>query len=92
MGAWNTLTAVRRLGEGGTGWNKVKEVAKEHVCITHRRRQQCGDGQREEEVWWNRDICNIINNKNKEKKKKGIAKLKKSTEKEAFYLEHKNKC
>ena len=53
-----------------------KNTAKEHRCITHRHRQQCGDGRREE-GWglggsrqeggkW--ALCNSINNKNKGKK------------------------
>ena len=51
-----------------------KGLAKEHICITHRHRQQCGDGQREEgEVGKgceNRDICKSVDNKNTVKKKK----------------------
>ena len=52
-------------------------------CITHRHRQQCGDGQRGEAgAWWrqsklgqgagkvNGDICNRVKNKNKVKKEK----------------------
>ena len=31
---------------------KVKGLDKEHVCITHRHRQQCGDGQREGSKAW----------------------------------------
>ena len=43
------LTAVE---EGGRGdWMKEGEgSAKEHICITHRHRQQCDDGLREGRV------------------------------------------
>ena len=34
-------------GEGKTGWKKVKGLTKEYVCITHRHRPQCSEGQRE---------------------------------------------
>ena len=37
-----------QLPEGrgqGTGWKKVKELAKEHICITHEHGQWWGD-------WW----------------------------------------
>ena len=47
MYTWNRLTAVIGKGGGGAGWKKVKGLSKEHTCITHRYRQQCGDGQRE---------------------------------------------
>ena len=57
----------------------MKGLVKEHICINHGHRQQCGDSQREwGGGWWlgggtqgwvgNGDICNSINNKNKEKK------------------------
>ena len=42
MDTWNRLTAVR--GEGVREL-KVKRLAKEHICITHRHRHQCGEGQ-----------------------------------------------
>ena len=29
-------------------WVKVEGLAKEYICITHRYRQQCGNGQSEE--------------------------------------------
>ena len=32
----------------------MKGLAKEHICITHRHRQQCGDGQREGGTEWRR--------------------------------------
>ena len=64
-------------GGGGPGWKKVKGWATDHECMTHRHRQQGGDGQRQG-VWGevgkvgvgglgNGDICNSVNNKNKEK-------------------------
>ena len=31
----------------GTGWKKMKGLAKEYICITHGHRQQWGEGQRE---------------------------------------------
>ena len=54
----------------------MKGLTKEHVCMTHRHRQQCGGGQREgggaksgekerEEKW---GICNSVNNKLKKEK------------------------
>ena len=52
----------------------MKGFAKEHICINHRNRQQCGDGQREgsgERLGkggkgeQQGEICNSINNKNK---------------------------
>ena len=51
---------------GGGGWiKKMKGLAKEHVCITHRLRQRCGlargkggGGWVEADRWGeNRDIC-----------------------------------
>lgn len=45
MDIWNRLTAVQGEGVGGTGWKKVKQLAKGHICITHKYRQQCGDCQ-----------------------------------------------
>lgn len=56
----------------------MKGFAREHICITHGRKQQCGDGGREGggALWRRangegayRDICNIIKYKNKEKKR-----------------------
>ena len=32
----------------------MKGLDKEHVCLTHRHRQQCGDGQREGAGVWKR--------------------------------------
>ena len=54
----------------------MKGLAKAHVCVTHRHRQQCGDGQREGGMvglgggeprmgWGHGDICSSVNNKNK---------------------------
>ena len=48
--------------------------AKEHICVTHRHRQQCDDGQRRGEQGLggggqsggNGDSCNSGSNKNKE--------------------------
>ena len=39
---------------GGTGWKRVRGLAKEHTstCLTHRHRQQCGDSQRGEGGGW----------------------------------------
>lgn len=57
---------------------KVKELDREHMCITHRPRKQCGDGQREghwgpsgggQRGGGNGDIYNNVNNKNKVLKK-----------------------
>ena len=39
--------SCQRGGLGGAGWKKVKGLTKKNICITHRHRQQCGDGQRE---------------------------------------------
>ena len=49
-------------------------LAKEHICTTHRHRQQYADDQRERGGGWvevgrqgeDGDICNSVNNKNKE--------------------------
>ena len=38
--------SCQKGGVGGVGWKKVKELAKEHVCLTYEHRQ-CGDGHRE---------------------------------------------
>ena len=51
----------------------MKAFTKGHACMTHRLRQQCGDGQREEgrgrEMGKGRegdgDICSSVNNENK---------------------------
>ena len=51
-------------------------ICKEHVCVTHRHRQQCGGGQREGgqalgtggQKGGSGDICTSVNNKNKNKK------------------------
>ena len=56
----------------------MKGVAKKRICVAHRHKQQCGDGQRE--GWgrgWvevgkggeNGDVCNSVNNKIKVKNK-----------------------
>ena len=63
--------------DGRTGWKRVKGLGKEHLCVTHRHRQQCSDSLREGRTrtgWrWAKgeigDICNSVNNKNKEKTK-----------------------
>ena len=47
MGTQNRLTAVRGEGESGTGRKTLKGLVKEHICIIHKHRQQCGDGWRE---------------------------------------------
>lgn len=41
------IDSYQREWERVEGWKKVKELAKEHTCITDRYAQQCGDGQRE---------------------------------------------
>ena len=60
----------------GTGWKKGEGLAKEHICITHRHRLQCGDGPegiggRAGWRWtkWggDRDIYNNVNNKIKKR-------------------------
>ena len=53
----------------------IKKIvqAKEHLCITHRHRRECGHGQREGgsgrggggQRGENGKICNSVNNKNK---------------------------
>ena len=61
------------------GWvKKVKDLDTEHICITYRHRQQCGDGQRD---CWVRavegmgkdgeieDTCNNVNNTSRVKRK-----------------------
>ena len=49
MDTGNRLTAAR--GEGGKGYwmneGEGRGLAKEHICMTYRHRQQCGDGQQE---------------------------------------------
>ena len=73
----NRLTGVREELGGETEWKKVKGLAKEHACVTHGHRQQCGDGHSgrgsrglEEEGKWgeNGDICNCVNNKMKKRR------------------------
>ena len=77
MDIWNSLTAVKGVREGEDWMKEGEALAKEHICITHRHRQWCGDGQREGEWGWvevgkgagkNGDICNSVDDKNKEKK------------------------
>ena len=72
--------SCQRRGGGGTGGKRVKGLAKEHICIIRGHRQQCGDSQREvgqglrgggQSGGW--DICNNINNKNKDKHKEKTA-------------------
>ena len=57
----------------------MKELAKEHIYITHGHRQQCGDGLMEGGGGLNgggqrnggtSDICNSVNNKSKVREKK----------------------
>lgn len=58
----------------------------QRICITHRYRQQCGDGQRDRERGWgpgeggqrrgNGDICNNVNNEKKTKERKQYTKRK----------------
>ena len=69
----------RQRGARRGDWMKeVKGLAKEHICTTHRHRQQCGDGQKEggaglggvRRSGGNVDICYSVNNKNKVKKLK----------------------
>ena len=44
-------TGSCQAGEGKWNWRKeVKGLAKEHIYITHRHRQQCGGSQRERGV------------------------------------------
>lgn len=59
-------------GEGrGTGWQKVKGLAREHARRTHGHGQRCGDGQREGAGGWMEGDqggvqwghCNSVNNK-----------------------------
>ena len=61
----------------------MKGLGKEHICMTHRHRQQCGDGhtvvqglngggQRKRE---DGDIYNSVKNKYKEKCKNGKGKI-----------------
>ena len=60
---------------GAEGDNTIldKGLAEEHMCISHRHRQQCGNSQKEKSRSWcrwaregNGDICNSVNGKNKE--------------------------
>ena len=74
METWNRWTAVRE--EWGAEGEKVMGSAKEHVCITHSHRQQCGDGQRAgrakgRERWAKGEKMGtaVTNNTNKVKKK-----------------------
>lgn len=65
-----------QLSRVGTGWQKVNEWAKEHMCMTLWHRLQCSGGLREGREGMdegglrgkNGDICNIGNSKNKVKK------------------------
>ena len=66
-------------GDGGWGrrLDEKKGLAREHTYITHSRRQQCGDGQREggwglgggRQRGGHGDLGNSINDKSKEKNK-----------------------
>ena len=53
---------------------KEGEGTREHICMTHRHRQQCRDIQRGQGAGWRgkwrktEDISNSVNHKNKEKK------------------------
>ena len=74
-GTWNRLKAVRGERCWGHWMKEVKRLAKQHICMTHRHRQQCGDGQRaggggQRQGVGNGDTCNSANNKNKVKKRK----------------------
>ena len=54
MDTWNTLTAVgwwRVRVWGELDEKKLKGLAKEHICITYKNRQKCGDGQRDGWCW-----------------------------------------
>ena len=79
--AWihGAVEQCKWVGRGGSGWEKMKGLDKEHVCLTHRHRQQCGDGQRDRgrgsgrkeqrgTMWGYLCICNSVNNKNLKKK------------------------
>ena len=60
------------------GQKKGKGLAKGHACITHRHRHQCGKEGKGDRGWvekgkgraGNGDICNSVNNTNKEKIKR----------------------
>ena len=79
-----TKELLNRPSHGG-----IWDMFKEHICITCRHRQECGDGQREggpgidggRQSAGYGDICNCVNNKNKRKKSR--AKKKKKPSKEA---------
>ena len=68
--------AVGGKSGGGTEWEKVKGLAKEQVCMTHRQGMACRvrrlgrDGQTEVGGGGNGDNCNSINNKTQGKKKR----------------------
>ena len=44
---WNRLTALRGEGERRDWMKEGEGISQKHTCMTHRHRQQCGDGQRE---------------------------------------------
>ena len=44
---WNTLQSLIRLRRRSDWTKEGKGLAREHIRITHRHRQQCGDSQRE---------------------------------------------
>ena len=76
MDTWNRMTYIKTEREGGTGWDRVKGLVKECICIIQRHSQQYGDGQKEGCVrdGWRRakgevgETCNSVHNKNKVKK------------------------
>ena len=58
----------------------MKALAKDHICMTHGHRQQCGNSQREGgqglggggQRRGNGDICNSVNSEHKEKHRSPI--------------------
>ena len=46
INAWSRLTAGRRVGEEGLYGKGEGRSQRTHIWVTHRHRQQCGDGQR----------------------------------------------
>lgn len=61
--------------------NKLKKLAKEHICLVHGHGQQCGNSQREGDRGWtqvekvgeNGNICNSVNNNNNKQWKMTIS-------------------
>lgn len=70
MYAWNRLTG-QRVKEWGSWMKEGEEIAKEHVCIVHRHRQQCGDGlgERDQGQKWREWGTSIIVSTMKKKKR-----------------------